>query len=141
MKLFIDGEWNSYKGDLISLALVSECGKEFYESLGCENPDSWVAENVMPKLLNKPSITLGSLQEQLELYLSQFDAVHIIADWPEDVAWFCTVMVTGAGTRINTPPITFEILREDTISDDPHNALSDAHGLRKWYMEKQNATD
>lgn len=33
MKLFIDGEWNSYKGDLISLALVSECGKVFTNHL------------------------------------------------------------------------------------------------------------
>ncbi len=29
MNIFIDGEWNSYGGDLISLALVAEDGRTF----------------------------------------------------------------------------------------------------------------
>lgn len=136
MILFIDGEWNSYKGELISMALVSECGKEFYEVVGCENPDPWVAANVMPKL-GKPWITFNSLQEQLELFLEPFDTVHIVADWPEDISWFCNVLITGPGTRLDTPPLTFEVLRVDTMSENPHNALADARGLRKWCLENQ----
>ncbi len=61
MHIFIDGEWNSYGGELISLALVAEDGRSFYEVLGCDNPDPWIAENVMPKL-GKPWVTLESLQ-------------------------------------------------------------------------------
>jgi hypothetical protein len=135
MRVFIDGEWNSYGGELISLALVAEDGRSFYEVLGCYNPDPWVAENVMPKL-GKPWITLESLQEQLELFLRQFefDSVHIIADWPEDIMWFCKVLVTGPGTRLNTPPLTMEVLRVDTVSKNPHNALADAMALRDWYV-------
>ena len=132
MKIFIDGEWNSYGGELISLALVSEDGRTFYEVLGCDNPDPWVAENVMPKL-GKPSITLQELQEHLELFLRQFDSVHVIADWPEDIMWFCKVLITGPGTRLNTPPLTMEVLRVDTVSTNPHNALADAAALRNWY--------
>ena len=134
MNLFIDGEWNSYGGELISLALVAEDGQSFYEVLGCNNPDPWVAENVMPKL-GKPSITLQELQAQLELFLRQFefDSVHIIADWPEDIMWFCKVLITGPGTRLNTPPLTMEVLRVDTVSQNPHNALADAMALRDWY--------
>jgi hypothetical protein len=135
MNIFIDGEWNSYGGELISLALVAEDGRSFYQVLGCDNPDSWVAENVMPKL-GKPWVTLKSLQEQLEIFLRQFefDSVHIIADWPEDIMWFCKVLVTGPGTRLDTPPLTLEVLRVDTVSKNPHNALADAMALRDWYV-------
>ena len=133
MKIFIDGEWNSYGGELISLALVAEDGSTFYEVLGCDNPDPWVAENVMPKL-EKPWITLESLQEQLEIFLGQFSRVQIVADWPEDIMWFCKVLVTGPGTRLDTPPLTMGILRVDTVSKNPHNALADALALRDWYL-------
>lgn len=133
MKLFIDGEWNSYGGELISLALVPEIGEHFYEVLGCDNPDPWVAENVMPKL-GKGAITMALMQEFLEVYLSQFESVHIVADWPEDVMWFCKVLITGPGTRINTPPLSLEVLRVDTVSKNPHNALADAEALRSWWL-------
>ncbi len=135
MRLFIDGEWNSFGGELISLALVAEDGRTFYEVLGCDHPDYWVAENVMPKL-GKPSITFESLQEQLAIFMRQFDfdSVHIIADWPEDIMWFCKVLITGPGTRLDTPPLTMEVLRVDTISKNPHNALADAEALRDWYV-------
>jgi len=134
MRIFIDGEWNSYGGELISLALVAADGRTFYEVIGCDNPDPWVAENVMPKL-GKPSITLQELQKQLNLFLRQFefDSVHIIADWPEDIMWFCKVLITGPGTRLDTPPLTMEVLRVDTVSTNPHNALADATALRDWY--------
>ena len=133
MRIFIDGEWNSYGGELISLALVAEDGRSFYEVLGCENPDPWVTENVMPKLA-KPWIVMQSLQPQLEYFLNQFDSVHIIADWPEDIMWFCKVLITGPGTRLDTPPLTMQILRVDTVSQNPHNALADANALRDWYV-------
>ena len=133
MRIFIDGEWNSYGGELISLALVAEDGRSFYEVLGCENPDPWVTENVMPKLA-KPWIVMQYLQQQLEYFLNQFDSVHIISDWPEDIMWFCKVLVTGPGTRLDTPPLTMQILRVDTVSNNPHNALADAKALRDWYV-------
>lgn len=133
MKLFIDGEWNSYGGELISLALVPEIGDHFYEVLGCDNPDPWVAENVMTKL-HKNRITMSEMQEKLEAYLSRFESVHIVADWPEDIMWFCKVLITGPGTRINTPPLSLEVLRVDTVSTNPHNALADAGALRAWRL-------
>ena len=57
MILFIDCEFNEFKGELISMALVSEDGKEFYEVLPCKNPGDWVKENVLP-ILNKSSVNL-----------------------------------------------------------------------------------
>ncbi len=133
MKLFIDGEWNRHGGELISLALVPEIGKHFYEVLGCDNPDPWVAENVMPKLNQEP-IPLVIFQLELAKYLMQFDSIHIVADWPEDIMWFCKMLIVGPGTRLNTPPLTMEVLRVDTMSKNPHNALADAGALRAWWL-------
>jgi hypothetical protein len=42
---YLDCEFNGYKGDLISLALVIDDNNYFYEVLGCPNPVPWVAEN------------------------------------------------------------------------------------------------
>lgn len=129
VRLYIDCEWNSYRGDLVSIALVAEDGREFYAVLGCDNPDPWVAENVMPKLGAAPE-SLGSVQVRLSLFLAQFRAVHIVADWPEDIEHFCRLLITGPGERIDTPPLTMEVVRIDAPSDDPHNALADARGIR-----------
>ena len=137
MRLFIDGEWNSYLGELISFAIVAEDGREWYECLNISKKfDAWVADNVVPKL-GQPAISFGMFQVSLEKFLSQFDSIHIIADWPEDIVHFCTLLVTGPGNRLNTPPLTMEILRVDSVSDNPHNALADAHGLRKHVMDKE----
>lgn len=127
MNLFIDCEWNDWGGELISMALVPEDGYVFYESLGCENPSPWVAEHVVP-VINKEPISADAFQSKLNNYLSEFDSVHVIADWPEDIAWFCRMLITGPGQRLNTPHLTFEIMRDlDTIqSIMPHNALADA---------------
>ncbi len=136
MKLFIDGEWNSFGGDLISMALVPEVGDAFYEVLGCANPDPWVAENVMPKLYKEP-ISAVIFQLELAKYLMQFDSIHIVADWPEDIMWFCKMLIVGPGIRLDTPPMTMEVLRVDTVSKNPHNALADAEALRDWHNEQR----
>ncbi len=134
MRLFIDGEWNGFGGELISIALVAEDGREFYAVLGCDNPAPWVAENVMPKLGAPlglhPGESVESVQVRISLFLAQFDVVHIVADWPEDIERFCRLLITGPGTRIDTPPLTMEVLRVDAPSENPHNALADARGLR-----------
>lgn len=135
MKLFIDGEWDGYKGDLISFALVAEDGSEWYEVLDCSAADSWVIQNVIPKLNRYPK-PLFELQNSLRDYLNQFDSVHIIADWPEDIAHFCDLLIIGAGIRIDTPPLTMEVLRVDSISENPHNALADAKGLMNHILSK-----
>lgn len=129
MKLYIDSEWNSFGGELISMALVDEEGFNFYEVLGCDNPDPWVAEYVIP-ILDKEPISKIEFQIRLQDFLNQYESVHIIADWPEDLMWFCKMLITGPGTRLATPPLSMEVLRVDSVSLRPHNALSDAFGLR-----------
>ena len=130
MKIFIDCEYNDFRGDLISMALVSEDGQEWYEVLECTNPSPWVAANVMPHL-GKPSIAPAQFAKSLQSFLMGFQAVHIVADWPEDIAHFCRALIVGPGCRLNTPPLTLEVVRlaEPLKSETPHNALSDARAI------------
>jgi hypothetical protein len=136
MRLFLDCEFNGFKGQLISMALVSEDGKEWYEVLDCKNPVEWVAENVMP-ILFKPTTDPILFALSLQIFLSQFPTIHIVADWPEDIQHFIAALITGPGQRINTPPLTLQILRIDSISEIPHNALHDARGIRNEVLRRE----
>jgi hypothetical protein len=136
VRLWIDTEFNEFRGDLISLALVDEDGREFYEVVPCANPGNWVAANVMP-ILNKPAISIEELQRRLQNWLMHYQSVHIVADWPEDIEHFCRVLIIGPGLRINTPPLTMEVRRDlEGQSQLPHNALADAKANRIAHIAK-----
>lgn len=130
MKLYIDTEFNGFQGELISAALVSEDGKEWYENLSCQNPVPWVKEHVIP-ILGKEPVSIGEAQNSLERFLSQWSEVRVVADWPEDIAHFCQLLITGPGFMMNTPQLSFEIWRIDAPSTMPHNALHDARGIKE----------
>lgn len=137
MILYIDTEFNSFKGALISIALVAQSGQEFYQSMGCASPDPWVAKHVMPVIGIEP-MAKTVVQAVLQDFLMQFDSVHIIADWPEDIQHFCELLITGPGQRLNTPPLTMEVRRDlDAESRIPHNALEDARAIRAKHMGVQ----
>lgn len=139
MRIWIDTEFNEFKGDLISIALVTEDARSFYAVVPCENPGAWVASNVMPILGDAP-IPYQLMQQRLQTWLSQFDAVHIVADWPEDIQHFCEALITGPGFRLNTPPLTMEVRRDlDAQSQLPHNALADAKANRLAHLELERA--
>lgn len=130
MNIYIDCEFNEFRGDLISMALVAEDGRELYQVVPCANPGPWVAENVMP-ILNAEPVPYRVMQWNLQTFLMQFERVHLVADWPEDITHFCQALITGAGFRLNTPPMTMEIRRDlDAVSALPHNALEDARAIR-----------
>lgn len=134
MIIAIDCEWDGFNaqqnraGDLISMALVAEDGSEFYEVLHFGEVTPWVSNNVIP-ILNKDSISLFEFQTKLRNFLSKFKNFTLVADWPEDIAKFCEVLICGSGMRIDTPNFTMKIVRVDSTSQEPHNALADARGL------------
>ncbi len=131
MNCYIDCEWNDFRGELISMALVAEDGRELYFALGCPDPSPWIAEHVMPVIGIDP-VPRYIAQAKLKTFLSVYSDVHIIADWPEDIAQFCNFLITGPGERINTPNLTFEINRSlDSTSLVPHNALEDARANKR----------
>lgn len=134
MRLWLDCEWDGYQGALLSVALVAENGAEFYEVLAVpEITSDWVRENVVPKL-NRDPICFDTFQYALEVFLAQFETVHVIADWPEDIERFCRCLIRGPGQRIQFPCLTMEIVHIDAVSTLPHNALHDARAIKRDYL-------
>jgi hypothetical protein len=143
MKVFIDCEFNEFGGDLISMALVADDGAEFYEVLNLENDyayGNWVDKNVVP-YLNKEPITKELFQQKLWHFINQWQEVELIADWPDDIKYFCMSLITGPGICIGTPQkFTMQIDRELTTESSKvlHNALEDARAIRRsWYAREQ----
>lgn len=142
MNIWIDCEFNEFGGDLISMALVSENGSEFYEVLELENDEkygSWVYFNVVP-YLNKAPITKDLFQDKLWQFLKQWDDVHIIADWPDDIKYFCMSLITAPGMCIGTPlKLTMQIDRELTTESSAilHNALEDARAIKRSWRKRE----
>ena len=145
MKLWVDTEFNGFNGELLSIALVAENGEEFYEVLMYSSAtDPWVADHVLPVMNSHAGLGMRNpvsrcrVTRLLQHFLMQFESIHVIADWPEDIAHFCRLLLTEVpGERINTPPLTMEIKRFDAPSKVPHNALEDARGMRQYEMRTE----
>ena len=142
MRYFLDTEFNGFGGALLSLALVPEDGSEFYVTLAFEGPvEPWVERNVMPYLdhvpvgLVSPRMKRPDAAIALAHYLAIDPAPHVVADWPEDIAQFCSLLMTGPGEMVPVPRTTFELIPLSGFgtaanSVVPHNALHDARTLR-----------
>lgn len=141
MKFYIDTEFNGFGGRLMSMAIVPEDDgvPEFYQELEMRDQlHPWVKENVVPHMFQLP-ISYGSFQSALSSYLWQFKdhEIIIVADWPDDIRYFCESLITGPGMRINTPNIKFELdLSISYTSKVPHNALWDARGIKEALSKK-----
>lgn len=134
MQIVIDCEFNSFQGELISMALVTMGDpqyRDFYEVLECQQPiDGWVLTNVIP-VLNKSQISRELFQEKLANFLRQFDSIELIADWPDDIKYFCESLITGPGKMMRIPPLTISLVKVDYNSLVPHNALEDARAISR----------
>lgn len=142
MRYFLDTEFNGFGGALLSLALVPEDGEEFYATLACDVPlFPWVEQHVAPYLDHVP---VGLVSERLSrrdaaIALSHYLAIDpepvILADWPEDIAQFCNLLMTGPGEMVPVPRTAFELVPLGGFSTAansavPHNALHDARALK-----------
>ena len=110
---------------------------EFYKELiVTDQLDPWVRENVVPHLV-LPPISRSDFQVALADYLWDVGPCVIVADWPDDIRYFCESLITGPGMMINLyHSIQFELdLTIQYESVVPHNALHDARGIRKTYMK------
>lgn len=143
MRFWVDTEFNSFGGELISIALIAEDNAIFYAVLehGHMKIHPWVSEHVIPKLgLGQQGIEVVTREvasKWLADFLAPYDTVHLVADWPDDIAYFCGLLITGPGNRIDTPPLTMEIRRDldGVMSLNPHNALADAIAIRRSHFE------
>ena len=145
MRYFLDTEYNGTGGALLSLALVPDDGEELYLTFQTDEPlVEWVERHVLPYLdsvpeqLTCPRLQRGDAAEALERYLLGDENPVIIADWPEDIAQFCNLMITGPGDMVELRDTTFRLLPLSGFSTAanskvPHNALHDARALRDYY--------
>lgn len=144
MRYFLDTEFNEFGGDLISLALVNEAGdRELYVATHCEVPGEWVKENVLPIVNCKGAIPILIEPHQfgsaIRLFLEDDKLPSIIADWPDDIRYFCQAIITGPGEMVNIPRLQFQMLRIDAYPTEldgavQHNALWDARALRHVFF-------
>lgn len=149
MRYFLDTEYNGIGGALLSLALVPDDGEELYLTLKSDEPIvPWVQRHVVPYLDTVPAqlswgrLGTGEAAEALERYLRHDEAPVVVADWPEDIAQFCNLMVTGPGEMIDARNLTFRLLPLSNFSTAensrvPHNALHDARALRDHYLSME----
>jgi hypothetical protein len=142
VRYFLDTEYNGFGGALLSLALVPDDGEELYLTLQTDEPIvDWVDRHVVPYLdsvpeqLSCPRLARRDAAHALERYLRHDQEPLIHADWPEDIAQFCNLMITGEGKMLEIRHLTFRLLPMSNFSTAenskvPHNALHDARALR-----------
>lgn len=142
MRLFLDTEFNGFGGKLISMALVPEdpSRKEFYKELEMRDQvEPWVKEHVVPHLMLLPC-SHYEFQQALAEYLWEVGECTIIADWPDDIRYFCESLIVGPGQMISfMHSVKFELdLGINYESAVPHNALHDARAIRDFYMKRKS---
>jgi hypothetical protein len=142
MRYFLDTEYNGWGGALLSLALVPEDGEELYLTLDWDGAlEEWVERYVVPYLdtvpasLVSPRLSRADAARALSHYLAGDPEPVIVADWPEDIAQFNMLLLTGPGVMVEVPPLTFRFVELSGFSTAanskvPHNALHDARSLR-----------
>ena len=146
MRYFLDTEYNGSGGELISLALVPDDGDDLYLTFKTSAPlVQWVERHVIPYLdtvpeqLSCPRLSREDAAQALERYLRHDEEPVICADWPEDIAQFCNLMITGPGDMIDVRHVIFRLAPMSNFSTAanskvPHNALYDARALRDHIM-------
>jgi hypothetical protein len=149
MRYFLDTEYNGTGGKLLSIALVPEYGdQEFYATFPLPAEiHPWVAVHVIPYLRMVPAglceeMTPDDAGAEISRYLAHDPDPEIIADWPDDIAYFCGLLVTGPGEIVDIPSLGFRLLRTPGFSTAanskvPHNALHDARSLRDFAAREE----
>ena len=142
LRYFLDTEYNGWGGALLSLALVPDDGEELYVTLDWDGAlEPWVERNVIPYLdtvpdgLVSPRLNRVDAARAVAHYLAGDSEPIIVADWPEDIAQFSMLLLTGPGTMVEVPPLSFQFVELSGFSTAanskvPHNALHDARSLR-----------
>lgn len=139
MRIYLDCEFNGFGGELISMAMVTEEGHEWYAMRHLPGiVDPWVAKHVIPKLGDVKSSHDAAFHHRFEEFITQYPDCEIIADWPADFEHFNACMSMVGKIHDFTIPMeyTMRFLKgsPDIKPEDPHNALSDARALRDWHQ-------
>lgn len=107
----------------------------------------WVARHVVPFLHTVPphlddTMTHGEAGRAVAAYLEGDRKPEIVADWPEDIALFCRLLMPSPADVEMTASIVFHYYRTPgfktaAASKVPHNALHDARALRDFVLAEE----
>lgn len=141
MHTAIDTEFNEFGGELISIGLVREDGKEEYFEV--EPPavwKPWVRRNVVP-LLTGPRVNNGERITRLRAFFHDDEWPSIIVDHPADIRYFCELLNLNLGNYIGTDKgwqfTVMPKLGQGFPSEVPHHALHDARALMKAFLHSR----
>lgn len=151
MIYYLDTEFNEFGGALLSLALVREDGRSLY--IVYDPPEKigpWVAENVMPIMSSVPRgvdlCRVEDLRKGAHFISSFLQGDHeptIVADWPDDVRYFCQALMIGPGLMLGPSRMCFDMHRVDAYPTTlpgaiQHNAWWDAMALRHYHQARRS---
>jgi hypothetical protein len=149
VKLFLDCEFTQLNKDtkLISLALVTETGDEFYVELtdtyAIEDCSEFVVHHVLPQLDKQThGVPLIEAQQALKMFLDRFEGpLEVCTDAPGwDWNFFCDLAYVNHNWPqhvLNRPTNLIELFQDLgseididlTLTELPHHALFDARIL------------
>jgi hypothetical protein len=86
-----------------------------------------------------PRLSRRDAAIELSHYLAADPHPVMVADWPEDIAQFCNLLITGPGEMVPVPPLGFDLVPLGGFSTAansavPHNALHDARALKEHVL-------
>ncbi|MFH1749656.1 MAG: 3'-5' exoribonuclease [bacterium] len=161
--IFLDTEFSSlnpYKGEIISIGLVKENGKELYLELEFKNEaDKWVKKNILPNLnqekasrseAKKQIISfIGKEKPYLVAFVNQFDIVYLHKlfgkeDFNSTFFWIPIDFASILYEKGYDPEEYFKNQKDFVrkLGIDPnkfkqHNALDDAKLLKEVYSKSK----
>jgi len=135
-RVYVDCEFDGFAGELLSMALVAEDGREWYGVLPVAPGSEWVLRNVVP-LIDALPVTLRAYNRvEFNLGLFNFlrgiDSPVIVADWYTDLVHFFRCFEGPDHASSFSMDCAAELRPKLDISSHsqfPHNALSDARAL------------
>lgn len=150
MKYFLDCEFqeSSFKMELISLALVSEDGRELYlenSEINISELSPWLQENVVP-FLRRPNTTVISLTEfapRIQAFIGTDAKPEFVGSYC-DYDWVCFCWCFGRMVDLpeGWPKLCWDV-RQDMLTlgldkapfpnIEEHNCLADARRIRLIY--------
>ncbi len=147
MDYFLDFQMCGRDGEPISVALIREDNLAVYLGFASHtgaSMDPWVTEHVVP-VLNAAAIPIrwrsdNEIRQDLQAFFKGDNCPHIIADWPDDIAYFCKLsLCEGPGTMIDVPGFTFSMVRIDAYPTEVtpavrYNAFWNAMALKQKYQ-------
>ncbi|MNL05274.1 hypothetical protein D3C87_1258610 [compost metagenome] len=139
VRAFIDFEFNGKGGEILSAAIVTEAGDEWYEVMEYDAATlvPWVVENVIPNLGKEPVAPLAFYASFAE-FIRKFGYIEFYFNAHADRRYLDVLLAT-----VENPPL-HRCIRDGFMSAKhsaiPHNALADARAIVEYICGSDEET-